>query len=372
VQNSRYGQPSCAWRVSRDSPRRAVLRALLFATICSLLQLSPAIAQDAAPASPEPKASLAQANSLLNDGKPDDALTMLQGLAATDPKMPGLEGMLGKACFQSRRFPQAIEHLKTALQQKPDDLESTQLLALTYYASGDYRQALPLLEKLGPQLPKSNADGPYLLGTCYIMTQRWDDARKTFAQMFSVAPESAMAYLMFGKILIRQRMEQRAIPEIEKALELDPRLPMAHFLLGEIDLFKKDPHAAVSEFQKELAVNPTVWLVYWRLGDAYVRLENYDEAEKVLKEAIWLNEWSSGAYILLGQIALKRGDSGNAAGFLEHALRLDPQNYWVHYFLAKAYHNLGRTAEANQHFEISKSLRDDRLADDRNMLQTVP
>ncbi|HTQ96677.1 MAG TPA: tetratricopeptide repeat protein, partial [Candidatus Acidoferrum sp.] len=246
------------------------------------------------------------------------------------------------------------------------------LLALSYYASGDYQHALPLLEKLGPELPKTNADGPYLLGTCYLMTQRWDDARKTFAQMFSVSPDSGMAYLVFGKILIRARMEDRATPQIVKALELDPRLPMAHFLLGEIALFKKDPEGAVNEFQKELAINPTVWLVYWRLGDAYVRLEKYDEAEKVLKEAIWLNEWSSGAYILLGQIALKKNESGIAAGFLERALKLDPQNYWVHYFLAKAYHNLGRTAEANQHFEISKSLRDDRLNDDRTMLQAAP
>jgi tetratricopeptide (TPR) repeat protein len=325
-----------------------------------------------APAASAPNAPLASAEALLNQGKPDEALNLLNELAAKDPTTPGLENLLGKACFQSKRFPQAIQHLKSALQQNPEDLESVQLLALTYYASGDYQDALPLFEKLGPQLPKSNADGPYLLGTCYIMTQRWDDARKTFAEMFSVPPDSSMAYLMFGKILIRQRMEERAIPMIEKALQMDPRLPMAHFLLGEIDLFKKNPAAAVIEFQKELAINPTVWLVYWRLGDAYVRLENYDEAEKVLKEAIWLNEWSSGAYILLGQIALKKGDSGLAVGFLERALKLDPQNYWVHYFLAKAYHNIGRTAEAAQHFEISKSLRDDRLTDDRNMLQTVP
>jgi tetratricopeptide (TPR) repeat protein len=349
-----------------------VLGLLLAVALCGGPLDAQTAAQEAPPASTEAKASLAQANSLLNEGKPDEALTILEGLAATDPNIPGLETLLGKACFQSKRFPQAIDHLKAALRQTPDDPESTQLLALSYYAYGDYQKALPLLEQLGPQLPKSNADGQYLLGTCYLLTQRWDDARKTFAQMFSVPPESAMAYLMFGKILIRQRMEQRAIPEIEKALALDPRLPMAHFLLGEIDLFKKEPQAAISEFQKELAINPTVWLVYWRLGDAYVRLENYDEAEKVLKEAIWLNEWSSGAYILLGQISLKRGDSGIAVGFLEHALRLDPQNYWVHYFLARAYQNLGRTAEAKQHFEVSKTLRDDRLADDRNMLQTVP
>ena len=93
----------------------------------------------------------------------------------------------------------------------------------------------------------------------------------------------------------------------------------------------------------------------------------------MLKEAIWLNESSSGAaYILLGEIALKKGDSGLAVGFLERALKLDPQNYYVHYFLAKAYQNVGRTAEVNPHFEISKSLRDDRLNDDRNMLQAAP
>lgn len=370
MQNDENGQSPPAWRASKISPRMTVF-ILLGMSGLFLVQALPGSGQET-PATPSPNAALVQADSLLSQGKPEEALTLLNELAAKDPKAPGLEVRFGKACFQSKRFPQAILHLKAALQENPDDLESTQLLALTYYASGDFQQALPLLEKLGPQLPKNNADGPYLLGTCYIMTQRWDDARKTFAEMFSVPPDSSMAYLMFGKILIRQRMEERAIPVIEKALQMDPRLPMAHFLLGEIDLFKKNPQGAVNEFQKELAINPTVWLVYWRLGDAYVQLEKYDEAEKVLKEAIWLNEWSSGAYILLGEIALKRGDSGIAAGFLERALKLDPQNYWVHYFLAKAYHNLGRTAEATQHFEISKSLRDDRLTDDRNMLQTVP
>ncbi len=372
MRNNKNGQSPGAWRVPKTSPRMTVFRIAFAVVIVAWCALSSGNAQDRAPAANASKASLTEANSLLNAGKPDEALAILHELAVKDPEMPGLEAMLGKACFQSKRFPQAIEHLQTALRQKPDDPESTQLLALTYYASGNFPQALPLLEKLGPQLPKSNADGPYLLGVCYIMTQRWDDARRTFAQMFSVPPDSSMAYLMFGKILIRQRMEDLAVPQIQKALELDPRLPMAHFLLGEIDLFKKDPQGAVNEFQKEMAVNPTVWLVYWRLGDAYVQLERYDEAEKVLKEAIWLNEWSSGAYILLGQIALKKEDSGLAVGFLEHALRIDPQNYWVHYFLAKAYHNLGRTAEAAQQFEISKSLLNDRLTDDRKMLQTVP
>ena len=359
-----------AWSNRKVAPRMTALCRLVLGAFAAILPL-PMVAQEAR-AAETPKDYLAQAGELLKSGKPGEALLVLNELAAKEPLAPGLEAMLGKTYFQSKKFPEAVVHLQKALTQKSDDWESTQVLALTFYATGDYPRAVPLLESLGPHLPKGNADGPYLLGTCYVMTQRFDEARKTFAQMFSVAPDSSMAHLMFGKMLVRLRMEERAIPEIQKALELDPRLPMAHFLLGEIDLFKKNSQEAVSEFQKELSINPSVWLVYWRLGDAYVRLENYDEAERVLKQAIWLNEWSSGAYILLGQIALKKGDSDVAVGFLERALKLDPQNYWVHYFLAKAYHNVGRTAEASQHFEVSKSLRDQQLSDDRNMLQTAP
>jgi tetratricopeptide (TPR) repeat protein len=320
----------------------------------------------------KPDARIARAEELLRQGKLEDALSLLKNLAAVAPATPGLQAELGKAYFESKQFSQAAAHLKIALQQNDSDVESTQLLALSYFASGNCSKALPLLEQLGPRMPKNTADAPYLLASCYVMAQRWDDARKSFADLFTVPPDSAMAYLMFGKFLVRQRMEDRAVPEIQAALQRDPRLAMAHFLLGEIHLYKGDAQAAVEELLKELAINPTVWLVYWRLGDAYVRLEKYDEAEKVLKEAIWLNEASSGAYILLGQIALKRNDPGLAAGFLERALKLDPQNDYVHYFLAKAYQALGRSQEANQHFEIAKSLRNDKRADEQATLQPAP
>ena len=144
---------------------------------------------------------------------------------------------------------------------------------------------------------------------------------------------------------------------------------MAHFLLGEIELYKKNTNAAVGEFQEELAINPSVWLVYWRLGDAYVKAEKYEEAERVLKKSIWLNESSMGPYILLGEIELKKGDGQLASQYLEKALKLDPQNYYVHYFLGKAYQGLGRTEEANKHFEISRSLRVEKRRDEQSTFQ---
>jgi len=358
-----------AWSTHSVAPRWRLLRSAFFILFAGSAGFG--FAQESTlPAAP--KSPVDQAEKLLNEGKPREALSLLSDIAEKDPNAPGLEGKLGKAYFQLRQFPQAATHLKSALQQNVGDLESTQLLALSFYSAGNCREALPLLEKMGPRLPKNSPDGPYLISICYVMTQQWDSARKVLAQMFYVSPDSAMAYLALGKLLVRQQMVEAAVPQIETALRLEPPLAMAHFLLGAMDLYQSNPRGAVAEFQKELAVNPTVWLVYWRLGDAYMRLANYDEAEKVLKKAIWLNEASPDAFVLLGEIALKKKDPALASGFLERALAIDPQNFDAHYALGTAYKELGREAEANQHFETSKTLRDEKQNSEKDTLLPMP
>lgn len=247
--------------------------------------------------------------------------------------------------------------MNLALKQHPGDREIEQLLGLSYYSAGRLREAIPLLESVQSGLPSAELDGLYLLGICYLKTEQPEKARATLARMFSVAPQSPMGYMLFAQTMVRQHLEEQALPEVRKAIVLDPRLPMAHFLAGEIYLYQSKPAMALEEFQRELEINPTVWLVYWRLGDAYFRLERYGDAERVLKQAIWLNETFSGPYVLLGEIGLKKGDLDLAQAFLERASKMDPNNYYAHFFLARVYQRLGRTQEATREFESARSLR---------------
>jgi tetratricopeptide (TPR) repeat protein len=353
--------PHGVWMYLPEAPRTGG-----FFILCAFALLSAGAAQQS---SGTFLSDLNRVDILTSQGKTDAAVALLDTLSETEPKPSGLEAKLGKAYFKNGKFQPAIRHLRIALEQTPDDWESVQLLALSHYSAGNCQQALPLLLKLGPHLPKGAADAPYLIGVCYLKAAQWDSARETFAAMFSAPPESAMAHLMLAKMMVRQHLEERSIPEIRKAVELDPRLPMAHFLLGEIYLYQESPQRALEEFQKELAINPTVWLVYWRLGDAYARLEKYDDAEKVLKEAIWLNETFTGSYLLLGEIQLKKGDLELAAGFLNQALKLDPKNYYAHYSLARAYQQMGRTEEANRHFEATRALRGEKKIEEEHFFQ---
>jgi tetratricopeptide (TPR) repeat protein len=303
-----------------------------------------------------PSSVIDRADQLIRHGKASDAVALLHPIAQAQPAFPSVERLLGKAYFTNKSYLPAIAALQLAVQQAPQDWESLQLLALSHYALGDCPRALPLLRDVSPHLPPGNADAAYILGVCYARTQQWENARKAFTEMFGVPPDSPLAHLMLAKMLVRLQLEDQAPPELEKALALDPRLPMAHFLLGEIYLYKSDAPRALAEFQSELEINPTVWLVYWRLGDSYMRLRRYDEAEKALKQALWLNESFTGSYLMLGEIELQKGDAELARGFLERAAKLDPRNYYVHYSLGRAYQKLNRTEDANREFALQRSM----------------
>ncbi|HEV2495554.1 MAG TPA: tetratricopeptide repeat protein [Terriglobia bacterium] len=335
----------------QTGPKRATLflgLALLAGAVRAEAQSAPAASANAA---------ISQAKALIEQGKNDEAISLLGEVAKTAPQTPGLEANLGKAYYGKHDYQQAVTHLEAALKQKPDDGESTQLLGLTYFELGHLQQGIPLLEKVQSWLPRPDVTGSYVLGVSYLQTQQYDKARLAFAKMFSVTPDTPQAHLVLGQMMLRQDLEEEAVPELQKALALDPKLPMAHFLLGEIYLFKSQVQPALDEFTKELEIDPILWLAYWRRGDAYSRLGKWDAAERALKQAVWLNQNFTGPYILLGKVEISKGDPKLGSEFLERALRMDPNNVSAHYLLGTAYRALGQKAEAEHEFELSRTLR---------------
>lgn len=315
---------------------------------------------------------LAEAESLMKAGRPQQAISLLSPFDRDHPGAPGVQAKLGKAYYEIQDTSSAIARLKTAVQQNPTDWESTQLLAIANFTAGNCQQSTSLLQNVIPHLPEGQADAEHLLGVCYLRLHNFADARAAFAKTFAVETGSAMAHFVLGKMMVGQQMEDFAVPEINKAIELDPRLAMAHFLLGEISLTRSDLNQALAEFRKELSINPSVWLVYWRLGDTYMRLQRNDAAEQALKQALWLNDSFTGGYLMLGEVELRKGEPDLASRFLEHAVKLDPQNPYGHYFLGRAYQRVGRTEEADREFGLERAMRTSKHQDESRPLQTGP
>lgn len=327
-----------------------------YSLLCLWLALAPVAFTQQTPAISGHDA-VTHARALLDAGHTHQAIAILKDVVQRAPKTPDAQRLLGKAHYEQRDYVLAAGYLRTAIRQNPKDLEATQLLGMTYYFLGQPRQGIPLIQKVQSSLPHPNAAASYILGVSYLEIFEYNKARAAFAQMFSVPPASAQAYVVLAQMMMHRNLNDQAIPQLQSAISLDPQIPMAHFLLGEVYLFRSRFPEALAQFKAELSIDPVLWLAYWRLGDAYNRLGDLDSAERALKQAILLNQTFSGPYILLGQIELKRHDPQLAAGFLEQALKMDPNNHDAHYNLGLALKMMGEATDAQHQFDLAEKAR---------------
>jgi len=326
---------------------------LLLGLLASAQQ--PAPAKPAAP-SADSSTEFAQARKLVQQGKVDEAISQLRALESRDPSTKGLALELGTAYYKKSDYLNAIQYLKKANVEDPQDREALQLLGMAYFAGGHPADAVPLLEQVQGWVPRANTDGYYILGTCYIQIKNYDGARKSFGKMFGVPGDSAAAYLFTARMLLRQEFDPVAEEYAQKAASLDPQLPLAHYLLGELYLYKSRLPEAIAEFQKELRINPAHAATYYKLGDAYSRAQKYDEAQRMLQLSIRLDATSSVPFILMGKVLQKKGDYDLAVLSLKHAVTMEPNNPTTHYLLGQTYREMGKKEDAETELRRAQEL----------------
>jgi tetratricopeptide (TPR) repeat protein len=314
--------------------------------------------QQAATATPAPDAApvLAEARTLIGDGKAREAITRLQTL---DQSSVAVAHLLGVAFYHADDHEAAIRQL-TGVRDRlaegsPEKREAVQILGLCYYLTGRYGDAVPLLEQTR-QWARDNLELGYILGMAYIQTRKPDAARESLAQTFRLPADSAAAHVLAAQLMLRVEMEAQAEGELKRAIEKDARVPRANFLLAQIALFRGRLDEAIALSERELSINPTDAMALSQLGDAYGRASKNDEAIAALQKSLWLNPYYSGPYILLGRAYMKKGQPATAEGMLRRAIQYDPNNRSAHYLLAQLLQQTGRIEEARQEFAIAERL----------------
>ena len=297
---------------------------------------------------------------LIEHGHAPEALEQLDKLTAAKPVPAGVERLRGIALYTQGKLPAADEAFAQSLVTDPADVEAKQLRGITLFRLGRPAAAIPLLEAARATSTSGQLNGPvdlaYVLALCYLDTRRYDDARGAFATQFGFPADSAAAYLLAARMLLRREYLPVAQAFARKALELSPSLPQAHLLLGETELAGNHLDEAIQHFEKERAVDPLEPSIYDRLGDAYTRQGDYARARQALQEAVLLEPHATGPFILLGKVLLKQGDAVGAATYLERARGMDDHNYMTHSLLGQAYRQMGRVEDARRETDQAQKL----------------
>jgi predicted Zn-dependent protease len=141
-----------------------------------------------------------------------------------------------------------------------------------------------------------------------------------------------------------------------------PNEPGVHYAYG-LYLMETDAKAALTEFQKEMQNNPTHWPALLVIASLQMRQGAPEQAIESLHAALkivpakyrWL------CHTDLGRADLDANNTTAAIAELEAAAAQMPSRANVHFFLAEAYRQAGRKADADREraeFEKMKILQD--------------
>jgi arylsulfatase A-like enzyme/Flp pilus assembly protein TadD len=150
--------------------------------------------RNAAATGVDPKDGIATANrvlsalALLNEGKPEGAAALLQPVLAGSGKMYLAQFVLGAALARQQQYPQAIEHLRHAIELQPDSTWAHYEMGSTLLKTGDYKTAAVHLEIASSRMPEF-AEAHSLLAQAYDHLGRAEEAKRE--RLKSTAPGPA-------------------------------------------------------------------------------------------------------------------------------------------------------------------------------------
>ena len=178
-------------------------------------------------------------------------------------------------------------------------------------------------------------------------------------------PKHFYTLINLGKLYMSKQDIARAVPYLERALEVDQTSPRAHHLRGLAYQASGDHARAALEYRKALpdaAYARNFPNFYLNFGTALTQLGMYEEAAQMLEEFVRLQPADFDGHYQLGVVleiiserTLDEATTRRAVDELKRALSIQGDHQMAamaHYYLAKAYRRLELHDKAESEFEI--------------------
>jgi Tfp pilus assembly protein PilF len=122
----------------------------------------------------------------------------------------------------------------------------------------------------------------------------------------------------------QQRQHEKALDLLRTAVSLDPSFADGYALMGGIYTYVGRPDETLGPMRTAIRLNPDAgYLYYLLLGRAYYFLDDWEQAEINLLEALARNPTNLEAHIYLAAVRASAGDQDGAAWEREEILALD-------------------------------------------------
>jgi len=256
------------------------------------------------------------------DGRPDEAVPLLQRAIAQAPAHAEYHDSLGNALRGLGSFDQAEKAHRQAVALEPHAPDWVNNLGVTLQAAGRKRDALVAYEAalaLNPGLAGAHENRGVLL----TETDRPADALGSLKTALTLQPDSSTAHDNLGLALARLGLLEQAESNHERATALDPSNWKAHLNRGAALKALGRAEEAVASYQRAAQGAPHRAEVHNNLGNALRELGLLDAAMNCYRRAVEVAPRFTEAHNNLGVILQNCGRLDEALEAFERARALD-------------------------------------------------
>jgi predicted O-linked N-acetylglucosamine transferase (SPINDLY family) len=161
-------------------------------------------------------------------GRLREGIPYLQKGLSLRPHMPLAQFSLGLALLTDGRRKEAIEALDKAIEFDGAYANAYRTRGLAFAMDGQFDRSIDDLQAAAT-LESKNYKAILELGVNFGAAAREQQAARLFEMAASVAPEIALPQYVFGQFLINQRMFERGLGYVDRAIELNP-LQAEHYV----------------------------------------------------------------------------------------------------------------------------------------------
>lgn len=271
-------------------------------------------------------------------GKRDEALKFVDRALDTNKRDAPLYALRSTILRSLQRNDEALAAQQQAVQLSPDDAKLQFSLGNLLFQAGRKDDAIAAYRK-AVELDRTYLRAWYNLGAVLFEAGRYDEAlqaynmalapiEQAFARKEKVDPIHARAYANLGAIHLQQKQYAQAADAYQKALRLAPNDTGALYNLAFIDFTTGKLDRAEEEYRKALAADATLPLAYLHLGEIAFKRGDTAKTVQLLQQGMphFDRETRLTALHVLGRAQIARGDRSGAKTTYEEIARELPND----------------------------------------------
>jgi len=237
--------------------------------------------------------------------------------------------------------------VKQVIKKEPGDELSQLNLSVSYFQTGNYKDALIINQKLVRLNPK-NAGYWNNLGNTLVHLEKFDEALNCFSMSIELNPQEPQFLVNRSNAWILLREFDRALVDLNASITMDKSLAIAYANRANLFSERGAYREALEDIRIAIDLDKTNAEFYFNCGNIHTVLGNFDQSIKAFHTACVLDNKFIQAFINLSNLLFITGIYTDAIRVLREGYEINPNSVQLAIELGDCLLKLGHTQKAHQ------------------------